>query len=162
MIYNKFISCAFILCLSAINYKAMAVPATFHGTLIEPPPCTINQGKNIDVDFGTELLTTRIDGKNYEMAVPYTVECGPDARSNLLKIQMSGTGAGFDPNALATQKADLAIELRKSGVKMLLNSWINFTYPAMPTLTAVPIKRINSELTGGAFNATGTLQVDYQ
>lgn len=162
MSYDEIFKTLLFLCIIVSSPLALAVPATFHGTLIEPPPCTINNGKDIDVDFGTDLLTTRVDGINYEKMVPYTIECNVDAKSNLLKLQLTGTGAGFDSTVLATQKMDLAVELRNSGTKMPLNTWVNFVYPTTLVLTAVPVKRANSELTGGAFNATGTMQVDYQ
>ena len=37
---------------------------TFSGTLNEPPPCTIEGGKTIEVDFG-DVGVKRIDGVKY-------------------------------------------------------------------------------------------------
>ncbi len=48
---------------------------TFSGTLNEPPPCTIDAGNTIEVDFG-DVGVKRVDGVKYRKAVPYTINCG--------------------------------------------------------------------------------------
>lgn len=42
-------------------------------TIIAPPPCVINGGGTLDVPFGNDLQTSRVDGVNYRRNVPYTV-----------------------------------------------------------------------------------------
>lgn len=55
------------------------VNLSIRAVIIAPPPCVINNGSTLDVPFGNDLLTSRIDGVNYRRGVPYTVTC--DSRS---------------------------------------------------------------------------------
>lgn len=129
--------------------------------IIAPPPCVINSGSTLDVPFGNDLLTSRIDGINYRREVPYTVTCDAPY-SNALTLELKGTGAAFDSRVLVTRKPDLGVKLFVNGADWPLNTMVNFTYPNFPVVQAVPVKRPGSTLTGGAFDATATLVVDYQ
>lgn len=138
------------------------VSVSIRGTILPPPPCIINAGSTLDVPFGNDLMTTRIDGVTYRRAVPYTVTCGPQP-SNAMKITLQGTGAGFDSTVLRTSKSDLGVKLLLGGVHWPLNSAVNFTYPNLPVMEAVPVKNSGSStLTGGAFTAAATLVVALQ
>lgn len=134
---------------------------SIRAVIIAPPPCVINAGSTLDVPFGNDLLTSRIDGVNYRRGVPYTVSCNSPF-SNALTLELKGTAASFDGRALATRKADLGVRLFVNGADWPLNTAVNFTYPNLPVVQAVPVKRAGSTLTGGAFDATATLVVDYQ
>lgn len=48
---------------------------TIRAVIVAPPPCVINSGGTLNVPFGNDLLTSRIDGVNYRREVPYTVTC---------------------------------------------------------------------------------------
>lgn len=124
------------------------------------PVCEINAGKEINVDFGNDLMTTRIDGNQYKTKVVYTVSCS--GSSNALKMQIDGTAAAFDATVLATDKTDLGLALINGGKKQAINTWFNFTYPTLPVLEMVPVKKAGVTLSGGDFNATATLKVDVQ
>ncbi|MBH2585414.1 fimbrial protein [Serratia marcescens] len=130
-------------------------------TIVAPPPCVINGDSLIEVDFGNEVMTTRIDGSYKKQAINYTVEC-KDAPSNAMKLQIQGNGAGFDGDVLQTNKGNLGIALLRSGSSQPINEWINFTYPNLPRLEAVPVKKAGATLTGGAFSAGATMKVEYQ
>lgn len=134
---------------------------TIRAVIIAPPPCVINSGSTLDVPFGNDLLTSRVDGVNYRRGVPYTVTCDSPF-SNALTLELRGTGAAFDSTVLMTRKADLGVKLFVNGADWPLNRTVNFTYPNFPVVQAVPVKRAGSTLTGGAFDATATLVVDYQ
>ncbi|WP_411379036.1 fimbrial protein [Pseudomonas sp. MPB26] len=134
---------------------------TIRAVIIAPPPCVINSGSTLDVPFGNDLLTSRVDGINYRRGVPYTVTCNSPF-SNALTLELKGTAASFDNRVLATRKADLGVRLFVNGADWPLNTTVNFTYPNFPVVQAVPVKRVGSKLTGGAFDATATLVVDYQ
>lgn len=129
-------------------------------TVVKPPPCTINEDRPIEVDFG-DVMTTRVDGNNYKMPVNYTLSC-PDASSNAMKLQVNGNGASFDGTVLRTDKTGLGVELRQGDNKLAVNSWLNFTYPQKPELWAVPVKQNGTTLTGGEFTAGATMKVAYQ
>lgn len=134
---------------------------TIRATIIAPPPCVINSGSTLNVPFGNDLLTSRIDGVNYRRNVPYTVRCDSPF-SNALTLELKGTGAAFDNRVLVTRKADLGVKLFVNGADWPLNTAVNFTYPNVPVVQAAPVKRAGSKLTGGAFDAAATLVVDYQ
>ncbi|MBV4483593.1 fimbrial protein [Pseudomonas khavaziana] len=134
---------------------------TIRAVIIAPPPCVINSGSTLDVPFGNDLLTSRIDGVNYRRGVPYTVTCDAPY-SNALTLELKGTGAAFDNRVLVTRKPDLGVKLFVNGADWPLNTAVRFTYPNFPVVQAVPVKRPGSKLTGGAFDATATLVVDYQ
>ena len=129
--------------------------------IIAPPPCVINSGGTLNIPFGNDLLTSRIDGVNYRRNVPYTVTCDSPF-SNALTLELKGSGAAFDNRVLVTRKPDLGVKLFVNGADWPLNTAVNFTYPNFPVVQAVPVKRAGSTLTGGAFDATATLVVDYQ
>lgn len=156
------IRCALvILGTSGCISPSMAVDVKFTGTLMVPPPCVINSNSDISVDFDTDMLAGRINGVNYEKPIIYTLDC-TGATSATLKLQFQGGGAGFDASVLGTSKTNLGLELRSDGVKLPMNTWLNFTNPARPVLTAAPVKATGSTLSGGTFTAVTTLLVDYQ
>jgi type 1 fimbria pilin len=125
------------------------------------PPCDLNKGNDIDVNFGKGILAGTINGKNHERTLSYTLDC-PALVSNLLKMQFSGTGAAFDSTLLSTDKNNLAIELKNNGVKVPVNDWFNFTYPNQPVLTAVLVRNSTGGIRLGSFSATAMLTVEYQ
>lgn len=133
----------------------------FDGTMIEPPPCVINGGSPINVDFGNEVMTTRVDGVNYIKDVNYILSC-TEATSKTLRMQIKGGGASFDSTKLSTDKNDLAIALTANGNALPVNEWLNYNDPSKPALKAVPVKKTGATLTGGAFKATATMMIDYQ
>ncbi len=124
-------------------------------------PCIINGGRPIEVDFGDEVMTTRIDGANYRRAVNYTLTCSGQS-SNGLKLQVQGAASGFDGQLLRTSKDGLGIALLNGGRRWPVNQWLSFTYPAAPTPEAVPVKSASARLTAGEFTAGATMKVDYQ
>ena len=137
------------------------VSVSIRGVILAPPPCVIDAGSTLNVPFGDDLMTTRIDGVNYRRSVPYTLTCGPQP-SNNMKITLQGTGAGFGSAYLGTSKSDLGIKLLLNGAAWPLNNAVNFTYPTLPVIEAVPVKNPGSTLTGGAFSASATLVVALQ
>lgn len=139
-----------------------ATTVTVKVTVVEAPPCVINNNQTIEVNFGN-VMTSRIDGSNYEQTLYYTLSCTGNA-SNALKMQIVGTqaGSGFTGNVLQTDAAGLGIALRNGGSAMALNSWTNFTYPTLPVLTAVPVRAAGAGLSGGDFSASATMRVEYQ
>lgn len=130
-------------------------------TIVGPPPCVINNNNLIEVNFGNDVMTTRIDGSYKKQPVSYSVEC-KNAPSNAMKVQIQGNGAGFDGEVLRTDKEGLGIALLRNGNPQPINSWINFTYPNLPQFEAVPVKQAGATLSGGKFTAGATMKVEYQ
>lgn len=130
-------------------------------TVIMPPPCTINGDRVIDVNFGSDVVTNRVNGANYLQVVDYTLECNGNT-SNAMKLRIQGTPTAFDSGALQTNISDFGIALRANSQPLKINNWVNFTYPNKPLLEAVPVKRAGATLAGGDFSAGATLLVHYQ
>jgi type 1 fimbria pilin len=146
----------------AISQGAQAETGlTIRAIIIAPPPCVINSGSTLNVPFGNDLLTSRVDGINYRRNVPYTVTCDAPF-SNAMTLELKGTGASFDGRVLSTRNPDLGVKLFVNGADWPLNAAVNFTYPNFPVVQAVPVKRAGSNLRGGAFDAAATLVIEYQ
>lgn len=134
----------------------------FSGTLIMPPPCTINHGQLVDVDFGERIGVKKVDGKNYLQEVEYRIDCQPGASGLVLGLTVSGTAMGFDAAALKTNVPDLGIRLLLNGKAFTLNKRLAIDAGDLPILQAVPVKKPGAELKAGAFEVTATLLADYQ
>lgn len=130
-------------------------------TIVAPPPCVINNNSLIEVSFGNDVMTTRIDGSYKKQPVIYSVEC-KNAPNNAMKLQIQGNGASFDSDVLQTDKDGLGVALLRNGNLQPINSWVNFTYPNLPKLEAVPVKQAGIQLNGGKFSAGATMKVEYQ
>lgn len=135
---------------------------SFHGTLITPPPCTINDNERIDVDFGERLGINKVDGVNYRIPVNYQISCENGNSGDSLSLSLSGTPVVFDEQALQTDRTDLGIRLYWNDTPFTPNSRIEVNPANPPRLEAVPVKRTGATLTEGAFEAWATLQADYQ
>lgn len=133
----------------------------FSGMLIEAPPCVVHNNNVITVNFGNEVMTTRIDGAQYRKLIDFDLDCSM-AVSSSQKVRISGTQAGFDSTALAGGKTGLGIALYNGNTRLNVGSWVNFTDPNVPNLYAVPIKQSGVTLSGGPFRVLASLVVEYQ
>lgn len=165
---NIFSGVKSVLCLAAVFCIFNAEPLTaattvsVKVTVLAPLPCVINGNKPIEVDFGDEVMTTRLDGSNYRTPVEYSVTCSGTPQKNGMRLRIAGTASGFNGQLLKTNFSALGIRFFNNDVGVALNSWQNFTYPATPKLEAVPVKQANATLPTGEFTASATLHVDYQ
>lgn len=128
------------------------------------PPCTVTGGT---VEFG-DVMTTNVDGTNYQQAVGYSLSC-TGRISDFLKLQFQGTAITINgESVLQTDVPGLGIRLQNAADKSLITpgsaTWLPFQYTGGdgPAIQAVPVKSNGVTLTGGAFNAGATLVVDYQ
>ncbi|MFP2428870.1 fimbrial protein [Enterobacter ludwigii] len=133
----------------------------FKGTVVEAPPCVVSDNQLITVDFGDEVMTTRVNGANYKQSIRFTLDCS-EALSSKQKIRITGETAEFDTKALSTSASSLAIALYHEDVRYTPGEWISFTDPDIPALYAIPVKQDGATLTGGAFSVLASLVVDYQ
>lgn len=132
------------------------------GTLIEPPPCTINDGGQVDVNFGNRVGVKKVDGVNYQQVMNYQITCDPSANTWDMTLEVTGTPAGYDTAAVTSDVADLAIQIKQNGVPFELNKPIPIRLTSPPVLSAVPVKRAGATLIEGPFEATATLRAVYQ
>lgn len=133
---------------------------TFTGTLIDAPACTINQGVDPYVDFGKDILTTKVDGVNYAKEANYTIECN-NIVNNSLRMQLYGLATDFDTKAIKTTNVDIGIAVYIGKIRTGVNEWFNFTYPTKPVIKLIPVKRPNIILKGGSFSGYVEFKVDY-
>jgi len=136
------------------------VTVTIKGILLEAPPCTINNNQPIDVNFGDNLNISKIDGNNFIKPVDYSVTC--NGSSNEMTLSIEGNATDFDAAALQTNMGDLGVELQHDGSKVNIGEAMSFTYPTLPALQAVPVKRTGATLAPGEFSAGATLMVNLQ
>lgn len=134
---------------------------TMRATIIVPA-CTINGSRPVDVDFG-DVSTDRVNGVNYAQPLNFTLNC-TGLTSPALKVQLTGTGAVFDSTSLRTSVTDLGVAFTDAaGNRMALNAdWLNFTYPSLPVVKAVPVMRPGGTLPAGGFTAAATLVIEQQ
>ncbi|MGP2965700.1 fimbrial protein [Serratia ureilytica] len=135
---------------------------SFSGTLNEPPSCVINNGQQIDVDFGQKVGIGKVDGQNYLQTVNYRIECEPGGNGQTLGLTVVAAASGFDDAAVPTNVPDLAVRLLLAGNAFVLNKREAIDAANPPTLQAVPVKRPGAGLTPQAFSAQATLLADYQ
>lgn len=134
----------------------------FFGMLIEPPPCSINSGNRIDVNFGDRIGVGKVDGVNYRQTVNYQVTCeGSKDNGWSLILSLSGEKSDFDANALLTSRENLGIRLYQNGKPFMPGSAIAIDKANPPVLEAVPVKNQGAKLTEGAFEAWATLHANY-
>ena len=144
-----------------------SITVAISGTVIASTPCKINDDRIIEVNFGNDLLTTKVNGWNYKRTISYALDCR-GANSNRLRMQFQGTSASYDGRYLGTinqagsSRPDLAIRIEADGVWLEKDTWLNFQSTAVPTLTAVPMKAPGIPVTAGRFSAGATLVVEYQ
>lgn len=155
-----------LLLASAVCFHCSAADTTgtkvqFSGTVIDPPSCTLNNGKLIEVPFGTVGLS-QADGKKISKTVNHQLKCtGSDARKTL-KMQLSGT-QDFADDVLATSTEGLGIRFYRNGQPVTLKQWFTLPAPAgSMVLTASPIVAPGTEPQPGDFQASATLMVSYQ
>lgn len=159
---NKLISsCSVVVVLIIGTSLSYADNMLFSGTLINPPPCVINNSGTIVVNFGDDVLTSRVDGTLYMQPVIYTLKCS-GAVDNALKMMIKGNEASFNSSILSTSNLSLGIKLLRDDQILPINRSFNFSYPMIPVLSAVPVKQTGSALSAGQFSGTATMVVEYQ
>jgi type 1 fimbria pilin len=134
---------------------------TFSGTLNEPPPCTINAGNTIEVDFG-DVGVKRVDGVKYRRGLGYTINCGPSTLPWALKLSVNGTATAFDGAAVQTSVPALGIRLFQNSVPFPLNRPLDITLSSPPVLEVVPVKQPGATLPPARFTAVATLLAEYE
>ena len=133
----------------------------FNGTLIEPPPCTINDGSTIEVDF-KEVGISKVDGEHYRQPVNYIITCTAGTLPWEMILTVRGTATTFESSAVQSSVVDLGIKLLQNGLPLELNTPLVITPSSPPVLEAVPVKRPGSTLAPGGFTASATLLANYQ
>lgn len=139
-----------------------AVPANFHGTLIDNPPCDIN---SVDVEFN-EIGISLINGEKYKTPFTITIRCQNTLGNGVsLYLGYEGMIASFNSDALQTSKPGLGIIMyRGENIIPPNNEDIPVTMSSGGVydieLQAVPVKD-SIPPTEGSFYATGRVEIRY-
>jgi len=148
----------------SMHSTAKTAGMRFHGTLIEPPLCSIkgNDGGNmIDVSFGDTVRINKVDGTNYLQTIPYHLECEDTNHQGLgLKLKIIGRATDFDPAAIQSNIDNLGIRIFQNDTAFVLNSAL--VIENKPKLTAVLVKWPGKTLKPEPFYATATLVASYE
>ncbi|WP_244370721.1 fimbrial protein [Rahnella sp. ChDrAdgB13] len=141
----------------------LATEVQFQGTLIEPPPCTINNDQAVLVPFGNNVGINKIDGVNYRQTVDYHLTCDSTSPRDGLTLVLSTTAAAsYDTAAVNTDITGLGVRLLVDSAPAVFDTPIPVVEMAQPVIEAVPVKAPDASLAEGPFNATVTLKVVYQ
>jgi type 1 fimbria pilin len=136
---------------------------TFHGTLIEHPPCEINGGEPVEIDFG-EVGVNKVDGQNYAQTFTIMYDC--EGFSTDLVLRYMGATTTFDTAAVQSNIADFGIQLQHQKDSTITPFVVGTTIPIPSylggsTFVATPVKKVGAELSEGAFTSAATLQLEY-
>ncbi len=137
---------------------------TFRGTLLESPPCEINGGQPVEIDFG-EVGVNKIDGENYAQTFKLTYECEGTSTDKVLRYL--GNVTAFDTAAVQSTIPDFGIRLAHRSTAGEISAFeVGKTMPiasyvASSTFIATPVKKAGVALREGAFTAGATLQLEY-
>lgn len=155
----------FILFLFIFSFHGLAkdneVDVLIKGNLIMAPPCKINQGEDIEVNFGS-IPTKTIQGYEQKKEINYQITCEDNLNNWSLYLWIDGNKSGFDRHALKTNIDNLAVKFMKGSsiIDLAKKYTVNPNNPEK--LWAVLVKQDNTELPAGSFVSNGTLYVEYQ
>ncbi len=141
----------------SLNQPGLTAGMKMRGTLVVIS-CSINNDKPLEISFGEAVGVKKVDGVRYKQPLPVDIKCSR-APGDLLNLVFKGTAASFESTALATQNSDLGIRLLKEDQPVEVNKPLILDENAIPKFYAVPVKRADSLLVGGQFNALATLAI---
>lgn len=139
----------------------------FKGTLVEPPPCSLDDSGTILVEFGDHLAVNRVASGLYRRPVPITLACEHDDSGLAwqLTLSVTGTPALFDADnaaVLTPEQSSLGVKLYIDNQPFELNKSVKINSTTPPSLEAVLIQADGTELAEGPFTAQATLRAAYQ
>lgn len=137
---------------------------SFHGTLREHPPCEINDGRPVEINFG-EVGVNKIDGQNYAQTFKLTYECAGNGTN--MVVRYMGVAAPFDSAAVESNIKDFGIKLSILSVDGVLKPFVVGTTLFVPSnqsesrFVATPVKKTGADLVGEGFTSSAMLQLEY-
>lgn len=160
-----------------ISAQVLAVDVSIKITgTIQIPPCEVNEGREIVVDFKDVSVTDVANDRNRrKVDVPF--RCSYSQGKAYVKV--AGTQLGSNTNVLKTDVDNFGIALYQgegTATKLVLgdgkhNGQDSIGYPIQSglsgkesgtfTFTAIPFKEGNKDLTAGAFQASANMSISY-
>lgn len=149
-----------VLISSSISHSLADADITFHGSLVEYVPCMVG-GEIITVDFGDEVMTTRIEdgsiGGTYTRTFLFSNDCPSDA---LIRYQIKGPTAYSDDKMLVGDRDGLGFRFWHLDY-LTLNDWFTSASQS-PIIYVTPARLSGAVIEGGAFSTVATLLAEYQ
>lgn len=136
-----------------------SLPINVSGTIIAAP-CKINNDQTKVVEFG-DVVIQSIDGVHYERDVPTEITCENKFTGDLT-LTIKGTASGFDDNAAASNKSELALRFMRNGTVVPLNKPNNINWRVPLELKAAPVRDPKNLPTTGEFKVNITLVLGIQ
>ncbi|HIE1345156.1 TPA: fimbrial protein [Serratia marcescens] len=150
-----------------LSLNGLADNMSFHGTLIEQAPCEVNNGKDMQIEFG-DIQVRDVDGVNHAQffTLPLVCEGRP-----VIMLTHIGAVTSFNKSAVQTNVANFGIQLSgipsSTGMKTPLEIGVpvkifdEIGSPQNVLLEAVPVKKTGAELAAGFFQGVSTVQLEY-
>ncbi|MEQ4676386.1 fimbrial protein [Providencia vermicola] len=131
------------------------------GNLITPPPCHIDDGKEIEVDF-ENVSVKSIQGNDQKKQVNYQIQCGENKNNWAMYLKLNGPKSAFDLNGLSTGVDNLAVkfQLAEQDLELGKKYLIDPNNPGI--LWAVLVRNGSNEISTGDFVANATMVVEYE
>ncbi|CNE49324.1 fimbrial protein [Yersinia kristensenii] len=134
----------------------------FQGTLNAPPPCKINGGDLVDIDFGERVGINKVNGVNYRRTIDYHITCEPTATALDITLILSGPQSSYGDGVIQSSQEGLGIKILQNGRPFILDKPLFVDPKNPPKLEAVPVKESNARLKADVFVATAVLLAQYQ
>ncbi|HAW0905886.1 TPA: fimbrial protein [Escherichia coli] len=177
MIFKRIIAKLIVssLLFTSIPVLSVDIPINITG-IIQIPPCQVNNGKVIEVEFGNVSVTDVANERNRrKVTVPVTC----DYAQGRAYVKVIGSQLGSNTNVLATDVSNFGIALYQgdgTSIKLTLGDGTNngqdfIGFPIQTglsgkesgtfTFTAIPFKEGNTELETRAFRASANMSISY-
>lgn len=137
----------------------------FKGTLVEPPPCSLNGGNTVYVNFGEKLSIRKVENGVYRQHLDLDMACEESSQAWQMTLFFTGEPATFDADnatVVSAQQANLGVKLFASNQPLKMNTPVRLNGNELPQLEAVLVQKADSELHEGEFSAKATLRVAYE
>ncbi|PNF13481.1 hypothetical protein A6J71_00120 [Enterobacter cancerogenus] len=135
------------------------------GTLVTPPPCSLNGDNTVYVPFGDKISIRKVADGIYRQPVTLDLQCEESSLAWQLTLTYTGIPATFDTedaSVVSAQQADLGVKLFAGNQPLALDTPLKISGTTLPPLEAVLVQKPGSELKEGAFTANATLRVAYE
>ncbi|MEQ5392031.1 fimbrial protein [Proteus sp. fly-1013] len=134
------------------------------GKILNPPPiCTFNNNEPIYVNFGNNVVISKIEQDNYQQKFNYDLSCTGDSKEFSFKVSVKGDPAVFDNQLLATSVTDLAIKIVLNNTELLpVNKKVKVERSKLPEFSALLVKKQGANLAEGKFRSSASVIFEYE
>lgn len=139
-----------------------SVELTFGGRLQAMTSCSINNDGPVTLAFGNVGIN-KVDSGLYLRQLNYILDCGAATASNTVLMSFTTTTpVASEPAAISSNIPGLWMKILKDGVPLELGKEFQVADPQNPPKIEVQLMRESgTNLSEGAFKATGTLVAEY-